>query len=68
MTPEQLAALVYARVARALIRMASMQAANTERVERGYSIAYNEGAFLDVIEDEGLGENAVLLTLRGEQP
>lgn len=68
MTPEQLSALVQARVARALIRLASMQAANTERVERGYSIAYGEGAFLAVIEDEGLGENAVLLTLRGDQP
>jgi hypothetical protein len=67
MTPEQTAALVQSRVARALIRLESMRAANIERQERGYSLAYGEGAFLAVIDDEGIGENAVLLALRGEQ-
>ena len=68
MTPEQTAALVQARVACALIRMGSMRAANIERVERGSSIAYGEGAFLAVIDEECIGENAVRLALRGEQP
>lgn len=37
----------------------SMKAANKERERRGQSLAYPEEAFRKVIDDEGIGHNAV---------
>jgi hypothetical protein len=64
MTPEQTAALVNANVARALIRMNGYIALNKYREMRGETIAYDDGAFLDIIDEEGIGYNAVVLALR----
>lgn len=41
---------VQGRITTALIEMESMKAANSERQTRGFSDAYGEGSFLDLIE------------------
>ncbi|MFA5344774.1 MAG: hypothetical protein WC315_00665 [Candidatus Omnitrophota bacterium] len=61
---EQVATL-NASVARALIRAMGMQAENQDRLARGLAIAYTEQAFVDVINDEGLGYNSVRISLYG---
>ena len=53
------AADVNARIARASIRLAGMVAANATRESHGYALAYDEGAFLAVIDEEGIDYNAV---------
>jgi hypothetical protein len=40
-----------------------MKAENAERERRGMSPPYGEGAFLSLIDEEGIGWNAVITTL-----
>ena len=63
MTPEQTAADVNARVARALIRAMGMQAENLHRHHRDETVAYTEQDFVDLIDEEGIGHNPVILAL-----
>jgi hypothetical protein len=58
-TEEQKAAMINARCATAMIRAMGMQAENAQRQHRGESLAYNEEAFLQVIEEEGTHWNAI---------
>lgn len=60
MSKERGLALVQSAVARAMIRCEGMRAENEERKHRGMSLAYGEGAFLGIIDDEGIGALAVL--------
>ena len=60
MTPEQMSALVSARVARALIRAMGMQAQNMQRAAVGSSMAYDDAAFFALIDEECIGENSVI--------
>lgn len=62
---QQTAALVMARVARAMLRAAGMYSENQRRLQRGEAIAYDEHAFDGLVDSEGIGENAVISTLRG---
>ena len=57
--------IAYGNVVRALIRAMGMQAENDCRAHRGEAPAYGEQAFLDMIDWEGAGSNAVIHTLRG---
>jgi len=63
---EQMACVaeVQARVACALIRMEGMKAENAQRELCGASMAYGADAFDSLIDQEGIGTNAVILTLR----
>jgi hypothetical protein len=56
---------VHANIARALIRMAGMQAENQDRAHRGAAPAYTEQAFVNIIDDEQIGWNSVRITLYG---
>ena len=49
-----------ASVARAMIRALGMQAENDHRKYRSEPMAYGEGDFLNVIDLEGIGHNAVV--------
>ena len=60
MTPEQAAAFVQAAVARATITAMAMQAENDQRKAVGASMAYDEAAFVALIDEEGISHNAVL--------
>lgn len=53
------AALISARVAEALITCEAYKAANEERREQGHALAYDEAAFLKIIEKCGIHHNAV---------
>jgi hypothetical protein len=59
-TPEQKAAFVVAQAACANAEVAAMQAANQHRLSLGYSIAYDEAAFLLVADRYQLGHNTVI--------
>jgi opacity protein-like surface antigen len=52
-------AVLNARVACALIRMAALQAENQDRASRGAAPAYTEAAFQAIIDEEGIGWNSV---------
>ena len=56
-------AAVMAAVARANLRMEAMLAMNMERQNHGHALAYDEAAFEAVIDQEGIGHNAVVTTL-----
>lgn len=56
--------MVNAAAARAQARIAAMQALNQERQANSHALAYDEAAFLAVIDEEGIGHNAVLTTLQ----
>ena len=60
MTSEERAAIVNASVARALIRAMGMQSENQSRKYRGEPVAYSESDFVNVIDLEGIGHNAVM--------
>lgn len=64
MTPEQLAVYVMASAARALLRMEAMKAANHERIDKGYALAYDEEAFFRVIDEECISSNAIIAYFR----
>jgi len=59
MTPEQKAAYVMSQAASALIEAMGMHACNMQRAACGYSMAYDEGAFLSIIDKYGISHNAV---------
>lgn len=52
-------ARVMAGVARAMVEIAAMNAANQERLSNGEAIAYSEDSIRKVIESEGIGYNSV---------
>jgi hypothetical protein len=60
MTPEQKAAYINSQVACALIEMEGMKALNIYRQSRDETIAYDDEAFLDVINRYGIHHNAVV--------
>ncbi|MEA3242868.1 MAG: hypothetical protein U9Q19_05430 [Pseudomonadota bacterium] len=64
MTPEQAAAYVHAQAVAATAAIESMKAANTLREMQGKTIAYDEQAFLSVLEQYGLHHNAVMTTFQ----
>jgi hypothetical protein len=65
MTPEQQAAFVNSQTAVAMITAMGMVAANQHRLSLGQSIAYDEGAFNDLIAQHGLGHNDVVTFFHG---
>ena len=64
MNEAQQAALVTAQAAAALIEMEAMKAANIIRLDQGKTIAYDEGAFMKLIETYGIGYNSVMAEFR----
>lgn len=62
------AAFVFSQTACALIEMEAMKAANAERESQGYSLAYDEEAFLALIDRYAIHHNAVLTQLREDSP
>lgn len=56
-------ARVHANVARAMIEMNAMTAENMQRQALGHSMAYDESAFLSIIDECGIGYNSVELDL-----
>jgi nitrous oxidase accessory protein NosD len=60
MTNEQKAAYVQAQAAAALIEAMGMAAENMQRSHQGASIAYDEKAFLAIIEKYGIHHNSVI--------
>lgn len=65
MTPEERAAFLNAMSAAATIKAMGMNAENQGCIFRGETLLYGEEAFNAVIEEHGLGYNAVLSHLRG---
>lgn len=59
MTNEQKAAYVNSQTACAMIEAMGMQAENQQRERQGYSMAYGDKAFFDLIEKYGIHHNAV---------
>lgn len=68
MNHNEAAAFINSQVACALIEVESMKAANTERESQGYALAYDEEAFMAIIDKYGIDHNAVLTVLREAQP
>lgn len=64
MTPEQRAAIVNAAIARAMIRALGAWAENMQRAHCGQSMAYTDDAISAIIDEEGIGHNAVIAALR----
>ena len=62
MTDEQRAAFVMSQSACALIEAMGMHAENMQREQRGMAMAYNDTAFLDLVNRYGIHHNAVLTT------
>ena len=62
MTPEQAAAYVYAQAVAALATIEGMKAANRERENQGYALAYDEAAFDTVAEGFCISHNQILAT------
>lgn len=60
MTSEQQAAYIIAQAACAMAEVAGMQAENQQRITSGFSLAYTEQAFNDVILRNGIHHNAVI--------
>lgn len=65
MDAAQRIAFVTAQAIAAEIEMVSMRAANAERESNGFSPAYGEKAFIDLIDKYGLSHNALIVTLTG---
>jgi len=64
MTPEQTAAYVTAQAACANAEVAGMTAENMQRAALGQSMAYDEAAFVAVIENYSIHHNAVIELMR----
>ncbi len=60
MTEEQKAAYVNAQATAAQISAISMCAANTERQSQGLALAYDEAAFVKLLDDYGLHHNTLM--------
>ena len=58
------AAILNCRAATAMIRAMGMAAENQQRLHCGNSVAYDEAAFLKVIDEEGVHWNSVSDLLR----
>lgn len=54
-----IAAILQCRVAEAHIRLEAMRTLNLERYAKGESPAYSEEAMLGIIDEIGIGHNAV---------
>ncbi len=65
MTEDQKAAYVHAQATAAQIHLAAMFAANTEREAQGKALAYDEAAFMKLIDDYGLGHNTLMTFFHG---
>ena len=65
MTPEQKAAYVFAQSVSAMAEIEGMKALNTERDQRGHTLAYDEAAFLEIPNKYGIHHNAVLTLFHG---
>ncbi len=65
MTDEQKAAYIQAQAVAALIEAMGMAAENMQRSHQGASIAYDEKAFLEIIEKYGIHHNAVIGLFHG---
>lgn len=66
MTKQERVAYINSQVACALIVMEGMKAENTYREMRGETIAYGDKAFNAVIDQHGIGHNAVMACLGGD--
>jgi len=64
MTPEEKAAYIIAASARAMIRALGAHAENMQRSHLGQSVAYCDAAISAIIDEEGIGEKAVLAFLQ----
>jgi hypothetical protein len=53
------AAVLMARAASLQAEVAGMIAANIEQESQGYALAYDEKAFFNAIDSNGLGENGI---------
>jgi len=60
MTEEQKTAFVFSAAVRALIRSQGMMALNVERQNLGQTLAYDEEAFVNLINEEGIDHNTML--------
>lgn len=60
MNEEQQAAFIHAQAVCAQAEIAAMQAENMQRAALGQSMAYDEAAFMAVIEKYGIHHNAVI--------
>lgn len=63
MDKAQAAAFIYAQSVCALAEIEAMKAANHERAEQNYALAYNETDFRDVPNRYGISHNAALQLL-----
>ena len=64
MTPEQRAAYIMAQAACANAEVAGMTAENMQRAALGQSMAYDESAFVAVIENYSIHHNSVVEWMR----
>lgn len=55
---------INAMVANAMIKAMGMQAENTDRANRGLTVAYNDETFFNLIDEHGIGHNNVIQYLR----
>jgi hypothetical protein len=60
------AAFLISQAACAMIEMESMKAANVMREAQGFTIAYGEEVFLELLAKYGIHHNAAIKTLNGE--
>lgn len=60
---DRAATIIQAAAARATIRALGMQAENQQRAALGQAMAYREEDFVALIDDEGIGHNAVITIL-----
>ena len=68
MGEEQRVAFLMAQTVAAQIELEAMKAANTQREINGFSPAYDEAAFMELITKWKIGHNESILTLIGGQP
>ena len=64
MNENQRTAYIFSQSVAAMAEIEAMKAANTYREMRGETIAYDEAAFMHVINQYGLGTNAVMKFLQ----
>lgn len=65
MGEEQRAAFLMSQAACALIEAMGMVALNEQRKAQGYSMAYDDSAFFNLIDKYGIGHNSALTALLG---
>ena len=67
MDKDQRVAYIFSQSVAAMAEIEAMKAKNTYRKMRGETIAYDENAFMHVIDQYGLGSNTLLMYLQGIQ-